>query len=383
MSKVLLVDTNFSSAPIYRGLLSMGHEVHVVGGNPQDYLAKSSTNYWPINYADIQSLQTLVDREKFEFVVPGCTDRSYESCTLLNARVCLGIDPHEKSQTLNNKGRFKRWAQNAGFPVAKLQVPAQTGLRWPLIVKPVDAFSGKGVTILKSPDEEGLDSAIALAKEASPSKDFLIEDFVEGQLYSHSAFLQDHHVQHDFVVREDGTVNPFVVDTSCVEWSFPFTVLSRIRDCIETISSQLGLVDGLIHTQFILKDDQFWLIELTRRCPGDLYSQLIELSSGFSYARNYALSFLGGKILKPFLTQIRQNIMRHTITVDTACTFDHLNFEEPVWMQRWVALSLAGDSLKPSPASRVGIMFCKTRNDKELERLYGLALTRKLYNVIT
>jgi formate-dependent phosphoribosylglycinamide formyltransferase (GAR transformylase) len=383
MSKVLLVDTNFSSAPIYRELTSMGHEVHVVGGNPQDYLAKSSANYWPINYADIQSLQTLVDKEKFDFVVPGCNDRSYESCTLLNGHVCPGIDPHEVSQTLNNKGRFKRWAQHAGFPVAQLQDPAQTGLRWPLIVKPVDAYSGKGVTILKCPDEKGLASAIDLAKEASRSKDYLIEDFVEGQLYSHSAFLQAHRVQHDFVVREDGSVNTFVVDTSCVAWGFPLNVLSRIRECIETIASQLGLVDGLIHTQFILKDDHFWLIELTRRCPGDLYSQLIELSTGFSYAKNYASSFLDGQILKPFSTYLRQNIMRHTVTVDTACTLDHLHFNELVCMERWVSLSLAGDILKPSPFSRVGIMFCKTRDDKELARLYDLALVRKLYNVIT
>jgi len=352
----------------------------VVGGNPQDYLAKSS-NYWPINYADIQSLQTLVEREKFEFVVPGCNDRSYESCTLLNSNVVKGIDPHEICQTLNNKGRFKRWAQHAGFPVAQLQVPSQTGLRWPLIVKPVDAFSGKGVTILKSPDEEGLDSAIALAKEASPSKDFLIEDFVEGQLFSHSAFLQDHHVKHDFVVREDGTVNPFVVDTSCVEWSFPETLQSRIRDCIETISSQLGLVDGLIHTQFILKDEKFWLIELTRRCPGDLYSQLIELSSGYSYAKNYASSFLGGQFIKTTSTKFQQRIMRHTITVNNACTFDYLHFRKPVWVERWVALSLAGEMLKPSPLSRVGILFCKAKDEEELESLYRSTLTRELYLV--
>jgi len=382
MSKVLLVDTNFSSAPIYQELITMGHEVHVAGGNPQDYLAKSSTNYWPINYADIQSLQSLVDKEKYDFVVPGCNDRSYESCTLLDGDVCKGVDPYDISQTLNNKGLFKRWAQQAGFPVAQLQDPKQTGLRWPLIVKPVDAYSGKGVTILKCPDEKGLASAIDLAKEASRSKDYLIEDFVEGQLYSHSAFLQAHRVQRDFVVREDGSVNPFVVDTSCVAWDFSFTVLSRIRECIEAISSQLGLVDGLIHTQFILKDDQFWLIELTRRCPGDLYSQLIELSSGFAYARNYAESFLNQKHSISTSKQTRQNILRHTVTVGTSCTFDHLHFEEPVWMERWVSLSLAGDSLKPSPASRVGIMFCKSSDDKELARLYDLALTRKLYDVI-
>jgi hypothetical protein len=46
MAKVLLVDTNFSSLPIYHALVALGHDVHVVGNNPVDCLAKISPNYW-------------------------------------------------------------------------------------------------------------------------------------------------------------------------------------------------------------------------------------------------------------------------------------------------------------------------------------------------
>jgi biotin carboxylase len=381
MSKVLLVDTNFSSGPIYRELVALGHEVHVVGGNPQDCLAKSAPNYWPVNYADVESLQALVDRENFDFVVPGCTDRSYESCTLLSGRSWLGIDRPQTSQTLNNKGLFKQWAQRRGVPVAQAQDPANTNLRWPLIVKPVDAFSGKGITILKAPDSGDLASAIAHAQQASPSREYLIEDYVDGQLYSHTAFLRDHRVVQDFIVREDRTVNPFVVDTSCVVSGFPQALMARIRDCIETISRELELVDGLIHTQFVRQDDRFWLIELTRRCPGDLYSQLVELSTGFSYARSYALPFLGQQAIALSAAPVRQHIMRHTVTVDTARTFGHLHFRQPVCIQRWIALSLVGDALKPSPASRVGILFCKARDEADLACLYDAALSRELYDV--
>lgn len=381
MSKVLLVDTNFSSVPIYRELLALGHEVHVVGENPRDCLAKASPNYWSINYADVQALQALVDREKFNFVVPGCTDRSYESCTLLSGRFWPGIDHPQASQTLNNKGLFKQWAQRRGMPVAQAQDHTKTKLRWPLIVKPVDAFSGKGITILKAPDSGDLDSAIAHAQQASPSREYLIEDYIDGQLYSHTAFLRSHRVVQDFIVKEDRTVNPFVVDTSCVMSGFDETLKARIRDCIETISRELELVDGLIHTQFVQQDDRFWLIELTRRCPGDLYSQLIELSTGYAYARAYALPFLGEQALDKSAELVQQHIMRHTVTVGTARTLGHLHFRHPVWIERWVALSLVGDTLKPSPASRVGILFCKAHDGDDLERLYGLTLSGQLYNV--
>ena len=46
MAKVLLVDTNFSSRPIFAELERLGHEVHVVGANPVDALAKACARYW-------------------------------------------------------------------------------------------------------------------------------------------------------------------------------------------------------------------------------------------------------------------------------------------------------------------------------------------------
>jgi hypothetical protein len=381
MAKVLLVDTNFSSAPIYQALLGLGHEVHVAGGNPLDCLAKQSPKYWNINYANVEAMQALVDKEKFDIVVPGCTDRSYETCTLLSGRQWPGIERPQNSQILNNKRLFKKWALRAGIPVAQEQDPAAAVLHCPLIVKPVDAFSGKGITILQSPDACGLDEAIAYAKQASSSQEYLIEEYLEGQLFSHSAFLRGHQVVQDFIVKEDRTVNPFVVDTSRLVSDFPPMLLARIRECIELISRELGLVDGLIHTQFVQRADRFWLIELTRRCPGDLYSQLIELSTGFPYALAYALPFLGERALPPLVGTGRQYIMRHTVTVETARTLGHLKFSWPVLFERWIALSVVGDQLQPSPHSRVGIIFCKTKNENELSRIYDITLSRQLYFV--
>lgn len=382
MSKILLVDTSFSSTPIFNELLKLGHEVHVAGINPQDCLAKKAEHYWKVNYSDIAALQALVDTQKFDFIVPGCNDKSYESCASLTGRALIGIDSLNTNQTINNKKLFKKWAARSNFPVAQEQDSNQNTLRWPLIVKPVDAFSGKGISIIQSPDEQALNAAISYAKQASSSQEYLIEDYVSGQLYSHSAFLHNHRILKDFFVREDCTVNSFAVDTSHVCYDFPENLRLQIRSCIESMSSDLNLCDGLIHTQFIRNADNFWMIEVTRRCPGDLYSQLIELSTGFRYALAYALPFVGEMTL-PDDQLPNQHVMRHTVTVDTACNFDHLHFQHPVLLERWVALSLVGDSLKPSPASRIGIMFCKTYDQPTFRNLYETTLSRQLYDVIT
>ena len=56
MAKVLLVDTNFASAPIYSVLKESGYKVDVIGSNPNDALAKSAEQYWNIDYSDIAAL---------------------------------------------------------------------------------------------------------------------------------------------------------------------------------------------------------------------------------------------------------------------------------------------------------------------------------------
>lgn len=392
MAKVLLVDTNFSSRPIYDAIARHGHEVHVVGGNPNDCLAKSCPHYWHINYADTEALAALVARERFAFLVPGCTDRSYSSCATISRGQFPGIESVEVDETLNHKDRFRALAQRLGLPVPQLQwqdsndapidvSPDPTKLRWPLVVKPVDAFSGKGVSVLQRANTAELHKAVQDARAASARGRCLVETYIVGQLYSHSAFLKAGQIVHDVFVMEHGIANPFVVDTSRVLPQVDPALRQQMRQAIEALAKALSLGDGLVHTQFILDGAQPWLIELTRRCPGDLYSQLIELSGGKGYVENYVRPFLGMSIdTSPSLPYVP--ILRHTVTVPIAQGFNHVSFHQPVHIERMIPLSLTGDRLHPSPASRVGILFARARNEDDLTQLIKITLARKLYEVV-
>lgn len=381
MAKVLLVDTNFSSGPIYAELVSMGHEVHVVGNNPNDYLAKISSNYWNLNYADTDALATLVDENRFDFLVPGCTDLSYISCVAISRGRFPGLDQVNACEAIFNKGKFRLLADRLGLPVPKILASDLIPPQWPIIVKPVDSFSGKGITVLHEKESRALEDAKKVARDLSRTGEYLIEEFVEGQLHSHSAFLKNGQVVQDFLIQEDSTVNPFVVDTSRVVPDAPSNLLARLRGCIQDLAKELSLADGLLHTQFMSNGENFWLIEITRRCPGDLYSQLIELTTGYPYARSYALPFLGKPIQHFEGDLLSEPIMRHTITLKAAQSLAYLRFKLALQIERWTPLSLAGDQLKPSPQSRVGILFCRAMNQQELDLIYQKTLQRNLYEV--
>lgn len=381
MSKVLLVDTSFSAAPIYNELSAKGHEVHVVGANPNDCLAKLVKNYWNFDYSDVDRLMDLIDQEGYEFLIPGCTDRSYSSCARVSNGRFPGIESVEVELAINNKARFREVAQKIGLRVPNVQHIGNAGLCWPLIVKPVDAFSGKGITIVETEDYERLRLAIEVAQNASLKNEFLIEDFVSGGLFSHSAFLCNRKVIQDFIVREDSTTNQFVVDTSRVLQDPPQDLFKELRRSIEALASELNLSDGLIHTQFIMDQNQIWLIEITRRCPGDLYSQLIELSTGYSYIDSYVAPFLGESIYKRDMPKDFRHIMRHTLTVKYGQNFGGLDFKRSLSIDRWIPLSLIGDQLKPSPYSRIGIIFISAQHENEMNMIYDAALKRDLYEV--
>lgn len=381
MDRVLLLDTNVASAPIHQYLTEAGYEVHVAGRNPSDFLAKAVSNYINLDYSDVEATLALIEQLQPEYLVPGCNDLSYETCAAISARRPFpGIDPVEVVHTLGNKQAFRRYAALHDIPSPRQIAEADAVAGRSVIVKPVDAYSGRGVTALRAPTTDEIAAAVALAKSFSGTGACLIEEFVEGQLYSHTAFLGEEGVVADFIVEEHGSINPFTVDTSRLVPDFDPVLLGEVRAAIEAIARDLQLTSGLIHTQFITEGDRFWIVEITRRCPGDLYSLLISLSTGFDYAENYARPFVG----KPFKDGARRHsaIMRHTLTIREAQTFGALQFHRPVQIEQFFPQALAGDRVAAAPFGRIGILFARTERGAALDDLMAATLRGELYSVL-
>lgn len=377
MAKVLLVDTNFSAGPILNYLRNAGHTVMFAGGKPTDFLAKATPGYQQLNYANPAELADLCTSLGIDYLVPGCNDRAYYSCAEVSETLHFpGIDRLDATEAINHKKKFKSFAQRVGLSVPRLFGNESTP-ECTVIVKPVDAYSGRGVTVVHAGDAAQLSKAVECAKAESHSGDCLVEEYVEGQLYSHSAFVVNGRVVQDFIVIEHGSANRFVVDTSHIAIDFPHGIHTRIRREIEHLAQSLRLCDGLVHTQFLLKGEQFWLVEVTRRCPGDLYSQLIELSTGFPYVASYAKGFLGQRAASgPNKTRF---ILRHTLTMPHEGLLQHLHFKHPVHMERWVPIAATGDLIAPSPVGRIALLFARCADAAELQTLTSHAIKRQLY----
>ncbi|MEI6970789.1 MAG: ATP-grasp domain-containing protein [bacterium] len=379
MKRTLLVDTNRAAVPIYRALCAMGHEVWVVGGKPSEPLAKLAPNYVQLDYSDAGRLARFVDEKAFDYIVPGCTDRSYKVCADISGGRFPGLDTPANTTAINTKSEFRKAATRIGLSVPRILSMEQAGAVESVIVKPADSFSGRGMTVLRKPGADSLSIAFDNACRASSTRNAIIEEFVAGQLFSHSAFIRDTKVVADFVVQEECVTNSFAVDTSRMASGFPVEMLGSLREDVRRLAVSLQLVDGLVHTQFIAKGSRYWIIEVTRRCPGDLYSLLIELSTGYPYATSYAATFVGEAVVPCPDSRVRDRITRHTVTSRDGAALWGFRFRMPVDIRLFVPLAVAGDFIEASPDGRAGILFFSSSSAGEQEVLYRKLLDGELY----
>lgn len=377
MDRVLLLDASFAARPIHDWLTEQGFDTWTIGNRPSDVLAmRNPSKYIQDDYSNLEVVQNHINRLKIEYVVPGCTDVSIE----VAQRLCgLGTkyDQPEVYEQLADKAAFRnlcsRLALNAPKIIDVKDLP-RDGL---IIVKPTDSYSGRGVSVFDARDAHATKLAFENAVSESRNGKALLETYVQGQLYSYSCFLSDCRVTEGTIVKEDGAISRYTVDTSHVVSDFSQTGLNFLRNDIEKLASELNLVDGLLHVQFIWDGQCPWLIELTRRCPGDLYPRLIELSTGIPFAAKYTSYFVKRTI--PEAKRVTRHILRHTVNAGHI-PFEGVWFDEIAPMIEYHPIAKIGRE-EPSPniVDRVAVMFLEYNSNDALIKSHFKFLKKVSY----
>lgn len=358
---ILLVGTSYSAAPILGALRDLGFYVAVCGARPQDPCVHLADRYHDIDYSDFEALLTLTKRERYQRLCPACNDYAYLSSSYVAEALGLpGYDTFEKTITLHDKRAFRVHAERIGLNVPQLYNVESLGeakaLKLPVLVKPTDSFSGRGVRRVEKLSQLG--QAILDAREESRGGSALIEEFVEGTLHSHSAFIMNGCIFQDFFVDEFCQAYPYQVDCSNAPSRLPETVREKMRHQVIKLVSSLELSDGLIHTQFIERDGTPYVIEVMRRCPGDLYYNLIKFCTGANYVNNYISAFAGTSMNTDIRTE--QFWVRHTVSFLSDSVFLSLSPQLPQALDvRLFPLVESTSKVRGAPYGKVAIVFAR------------------------
>jgi hypothetical protein len=366
--KALLVGSSFSAAPIYFELKKRNLHVTVCGNSQNDPCHQYADASIYVDYADRQALQNVVDENYFDYIVPTCNDYSYlSSCWVAERLGFPGFDTVETTEILHTKQCFRARTSTFNLPAPRLideMSWREEKVPFPYLVKPVDSFSGRGVT--KVADPEQMTKAIEDAREASRSNNIIIEEFVDGTLHSHSAFISGQRIMIDFFVDEFCTTYPYQVNCSNHPSRLVDDIRQDIRAAIESLARELNIVDGLLHTQFISNGRKFWIIECMRRGPGDLYGSLIERSTGIDYTSLYILPFVNEPYPEKLKPQRELFYGRHTISSRQSLVNFSFAQQIPAEEVEIMQLKNCGEKMEAAPFDKLAIILARFSDEKTM-----------------
>lgn len=290
-SRILVVGGSHAEIPLIDAAHRLGLHVTTTGNQPHGLGHLRADEYVPADFSDREAIRALAERLGVVGIVSGCNDFAALSTAWAAERLGLGgHDSFETTVRIHHKDRFRELLEELGIPtpasgvVRGLDEAVEVCRRigFPVIVKPVDLTGGKGMTVCRSEGE--LDGAVAHGFSLTRQSHLVVEQFMEGTRHGFTCFVTEGRVGFWFADDEQYFHNQFLVSGTTTPTSMPSTAITELVDAVETITRSLQLVDGLMHVQCIQTEAGPRIVELCRRCPGDLYPWFVQLSTGYDYA---------------------------------------------------------------------------------------------------
>ncbi|TDE49034.1 ATP-grasp domain-containing protein [Nonomuraea mesophila] len=150
-------------------------------------------------------------------------------------------------------------------------------LRFPVIVKPIDSGSSRGITICTAPAELG--DAARAAAAVSPSATVIAEEVVTGQDLCGEAFLQDGKVA--LLGLSDRVVEPpNVVAVGHDMAPRDQRLTEEVARQLELVCAEVGHTDGPVNLDLFVTGDGIVLIEMGARIGGNGMGEALGLMHG-------------------------------------------------------------------------------------------------------
>jgi len=355
------------------------------GNRPQDLGHAHADETRLADFSDREAILRVAQDVEADALCASCNDFSALSCAWAAEKLGLpGHDPYEVACTLHLKDLYRAFALAHEIPTPLAEGCASVGqglsaaarLRFPLIVKPVDLTGGKGISVAR--DASGLRGALEKAFAITRAGRVVVEEFLEGSRHGFTCLIQEGKVVFHFQDNEHYFLNPYMVSAASTPARVPAQAARSLTAVTERIAGLLRLADGIVHIQYILHAGEPVIIEICRRPPGDLYVELVRLSTGVDYpaliVRGAAGIGLGGVTqAEPAGFFTRHCVMSRQTGAITGLTVDETVRDKVIDQMLWWK---PGDRIEDVLTHKLGIMFFRFESGEEMlettERLQDL-----------
>ncbi|MGN9160327.1 ATP-grasp domain-containing protein [Clostridium sulfidigenes] len=253
---------------------------------------------------DTDEIKKIAISENIDLITTACTDQAL--LTVAQVSEELGLPcyiSYDIARNVTNKLYMKEKFTNAGIPTAKYRVIDKfdkeliNEFKYPLVVKPVDCNSSKGV--IKVFSDIKLNKAVNEALSLSRSKTAIIEEFKEGKEVSVDVYI-DNGVAKVLSITESTKSRINEEGFTITQSKYPANISDfqkkEIGVIAQKISEEFNLINSPMLIQLILGEDEINVLEFSARMGGGTKYKLIEIISGVDIMSKYVELILG---LKP------------------------------------------------------------------------------------
>lgn len=327
--KALVLAGGISQAELIKDLKGRGIYTILADRNPKAYAVPYADKFYPISTMDIEAVKQLAVDEKVDFVITACADQ----VLLVVAQVSeeLGLPCYidfETAKIVSDKHYMKSIFKDFNVPTAdfvvmdRLEEEKIAGFEYPLIVKPVDCYSSRGVKKVRNLNE--LKTAFNDAVNLSRTKTAIVEDFCEGIEVSADAMIINGkaHILAYSLIEKIKADNKFVICRNSKLINPPDDLKDKIAAAYQNIADGFHLRNAPMFAQMIYDGKKLRVLEFCARTGGCIKYRLLKLGCGYDFVKAVVDLTLGIKPDDPIPAN-RNNYVVNTFLYCKPGVFDH------------------------------------------------------------
>ena len=284
------------------------HGIHVITVDylPDNIAHKYSDEYHNVSIIDKEAVLALAQELQIDGIMSFAVDPGVVSAAYVAEKMGLPFQcSYEAACILQNKSRFRKFLADNGFnvPNARGYNEGDDALKdidyfnWPVIVKPVDSAGSKGVTRVDDPAD--LPAAISHALSCSPSKHFIIEDFLEKE--GCSSDTDSFSVDGDLVFCtfnsqyfDEDAENEYTPAAYSWPSSMPQEVQDELRSELQRLLTLLNMKTGLYNIETRLcTNGKAYIMEVSPRAGGNRLAEMLKYVTGEDIIERATLAAIG------------------------------------------------------------------------------------------
>ena len=307
--KLLILGANPETIPLVEVANKMGVKTLVTSNRPEDAAKKYAWKACNVDGLDVPGLIALAKEENVDGVLVGVAD----ILVPVYCKVCAALDlpcyaTQEIVDVFSYKDVFKATCERYGvhgipefYLDENLNPDDIAKIKFPVMVKPVDGYSGLGMTVCNNAAE--LRPAVEKALAISKNKRFIVEKYMQCEDMGMYYTFKDGVCSASCIYDRYTTDEQPGLSRVCLGGTYPSKHLdeyfSRMHDNAVRLFKEIGIKNGVLMLSGFYENGEFYVYDTGFRLQGEAPHLLMKAIHGFDQREmliNFALTGSEGEV---------------------------------------------------------------------------------------